>query len=456
MNFDRSIKPEPIEEISFALPGIKHFTLQNGLRIIFVPKHTLPILQLNLMVDAGSKYDPHDKKGLANLTAMTIDEGAGGYDALELSDEFDLLGTHFNAHASNDNIHLSLQSLSEHFDRSLKLFGKVLLKPYFDDSAFHREKRKIITRIMQVKDDPAEIADTAFEHIIFGKINPYSYPSRGYEDTVANISNEDVKKFYTQYFTPERSYGIIVGDIDEAGLKDKLNYYFNTWKPADNKILLEVSQIKNKAGVYLADKKGSVQSEIRIGHIAPKRDIKDYFPKAILNIILGGQFSSRINLNLREKHGYTYGASSRFSYYKDNAHFSVSTSVGIENTLNAVNEIIKELNEIKNGITSAELDFAKSSIMRQFPSQFETYRQIAANLMGKVMHSLPDDYFNTYLDNVKNVTKQDVDSIAVKNIFPDELVIAIVGDKEKILKQFVDSGLGEIVEVDLKGETLNP
>lgn len=309
---------------------------------------------------------------------------------------------------------------------------------------------------MQVKDDPAEIADTAFEHIIFGKINPYSYPSRGYEDTVANISNEDVKKFYTQYFTPERSYGIIVGDIDEAGLKDKLNYYFNTWKPADNKILLEVSQIKNKAGVYLADKKGSVQSEIRIGHIAPKRDIKDYFPKAILNIILGGQFSSRINLNLREKHGYTYGASSRFSYYKDNAHFSVSTSVGIENTLNAVNEIIKELNEIKNGITSAELDFAKSSIMRQFPSQFETYRQIAANLMGKVMHSLPDDYFNTYLDNVKNVTKQDVDSIAVKNIFPDELVIAIVGDKEKILKQFVDSGLGEIVEVDLKGETLNP
>lgn len=456
MNIDRSIKPEPAKEISFALPAIERFTLQSGLNVIFVRKNNLPLLQFYLMIEAGNKFDPQNKKGLANLTAMTIDEGAGNYDALQLSDEFDLIGSHFDINTGNDYTYFSLQTLTEYFDRSLELFCDVLLKPHFKNSAFYREQRKIITRIMQVKDNPEEIADTAFEYLIFGKSNPYSYPIKGYEKTVSNISNDDVKNFYAQYFTPDRSYLVVVGDTNKDELEDKLNRHFIDWKPGKNNITTstDTSITSNQPGFYYVDKKDAVQSEIRVGHLSQRRDLLDYFPKLILNTILGGQFSSRLNLNLREKHGYTYGASSMFSYYKENAHFFVSTSVGIENTSNALDEIIKELNEIKNGITTVELDFAKSSIIRKFPLQFETYTQIASNLIGMIKYSLPVDYFNKYLDNVKNVSKEDINGITKKNIFPDKLLITVVGDKEKLLKQAGDFNLSKIVEVDLNGEKI--
>ncbi|MFZ0452834.1 MAG: pitrilysin family protein [Ignavibacteriaceae bacterium] len=440
---NRKLKPLPKEEIEFSLPEIQSFALDNKLKVFFVQKNELPILQLNLVVNAGGKFDPIDKKGLANLTAMAIDEGAGKYDALELSDEFDTLGSHFNVGTSQDNIFLTLQTLKEHFERSFDLFSIVLLKPHFNEKDFDREKRKVLIKLLQLKDEPDQIADAAYEYLIFGKDNPYSSITLGDEKSVVNISNEDIKLFYNLHFRPDNSSLIIVGDSNLEELKEYLNLLLVKWKPENVTSFQVSSSARNKTQIFIVHKEGAVQSEIRVGHLSLERNEKDYYEKNLLNNILGGQFSSRINLNLREKRGYTYGASSRFTYYRNAAHFIISTSVGSENTGNAVKEIINELRSIRNGVDEKELEFAKSSIIRKFPSNFETNKQIASHLTAKYIFSLPDDYFNNYIEKIMGVSLEGVKLAAEENIFPEEAVVLIVGDKNKVAKQLEGLGLGD-------------
>ena len=451
---DRSIKPQPSDEIKFSLPKIDKFKLDNGLELYFIQKDKLPILQLNLLVNGGSSFDPEGKKGLSNLFSMVIDEGAGKYDSLQLSDEFDSLGSHFSVSSSEDNLYFSLQTLKENFDKSLELFATVVLQPHLDEKDFLREQRKMITRILQQQDEPDEIADIVYQFRMFDKVNPYAYPVVGYENTVKNISIEDIRNYRSNYLYPNNSTLIVVGDISKEELQSKLNLNFINWKPGNvsNNFAFPYSSQEKK--IFLVDKKNTVQSEIRIGHLSSKRNEGDYYSKLILNTILGGQFTSRINLNLRERKGYTYGAHSRFNYFKESAYFYVSTSVGIENTANAVQEIFNELNGIQKGVTPEELEFAKSSIIRKFPSNFETNKQIASNLIGMVIHSLPEDYFNNYIEEINSIGIDNVNSAAEKYVQPEKSLTVIVGDKSKLLEQFKDFD-GEIVETDLNGELKN-
>jgi zinc protease len=447
-SIDRTIKPIPSKEISFSLPGIEKFTLNNNLEVHFIKKTNLPILQFNLLINAGSFLDLENKKGLSNLFSLAVDEGAGKYNSLQLSDEFELLGSNFSISSSEDNAFFSLQTLKENVAKSLELFSAVIKTPHFNENDFKREQRKVITHIFQQQDEPDEIADLVFDHIIFGKSNPYSSPIVGYDKDVKNISTDDIKTFYSNFILPNNSKLIVVGNISKEELLDKLEFYFKDW--TSKEILIDVSfpKINSDKKIFLFDKKGSVQSEIRIGHTTPNRNENDFFPKTILNNILGGQFTSRINLNLRERKGYTYGAHSRFNYLKESAYFLATTSVGIENTGNAVREIMNELEGIRAGVDTEELDFAKSFLIRKFPSNFETFKQIASNLISMVIHSLPGDYFNTYIDNIKSVKKEHVNNAAEKYIHPDRAITVIVGDKDKILDQLKDLNSAEIIEVD--------
>ncbi len=451
MNIDRSVKPAPDSEISFTLPGMKSFELNNGLKVIFVKKDKLPILQLNLVISAGSKFDPEDKKGLSNLCCMAIDEGAGKFSALELSEEFDTLGTYFGVYGDQDSSYMYLQALSEFTDRSLELFSSVVTQPRFADDDFDREKRKITVRLMQLLDEADEIADEVSENLIFGSTSAYSYPNLGYPGTVDKITVQDAKNFYKKYFSPHNSVLVVVGDADLTGLKEKLNNYLGGWKGGSSKTgTVKIPSSRSK-GIHIVDKASAVQSEIRVGYLSTKRSEGDYFPKMLLNTILGGQFTSRLNLNLRENKGYTYGINSRFNYFKEAGYFYISTSVGSENTGNAVYEIMKELRGIKNGVTPEELDFAKSSLIRKFPSNFETYRQIATNITGKIIHNLPENYFDTYLENVISISLEEVNAAADKYIHPEQAVITVVGNKADILPQLEKLDHGKIIEVDIKG-----
>jgi len=450
---NRKIKPESEKEIFFNLPEIQEETLVNGLRIIYIQKEKLPITRLNLMIECGSKFNPVGKKGLSNLTSMVLDEGADGLTALEISDAFDMLGSNFTVNSDDESINLKLQTLTEQLESSLSIFSKVLLKPDFKEQDFEREKRKILTRLLQLSDEPDFTAQRILEFLVFSENNPYAYPSLGYVEDIENIKIDDLKSHYSQNFSPSNSYLVAAGNSEFEDFLKVIKPHFNNWNSSAVKSELSFENKFEKKKIFLFNKKDSVQSEIRIGHSSVKRNIYSFFPRLLLNTILGGQFTSRINLNLREDKGYTYGAFSSFSYLKDSAFFYVSTSVSNENTFDAVNEIYSELQNIRNGVSDAELEFAKSSIIKKFPANFETYRQITGNLATKVIHSLPNSFFNSYIDNVSNVTSEQVKKAAQDLILPDNAFCVIVGDKSKLESSLKSAGM-DIIEVDDKGKII--
>ncbi len=450
---NRKLKPEAVEEIFFSLPDIYETILENGLKITYIQKISLPITRIALLIDCGSKFDPKNQKGLANLTSMLLDEGADGLSALDISDAFDTLGSNFSISCDRETVNIKLQTLTENLYNSLNIFSKVLLKPDFKKHDFDREKKKITTKILQLSNEPDFLAQRIMEFQVLGESNNYAYPSLGYIDQINNISNADILNFYNRNFHPEVSNLVAAGNLDFENFIEVITPYLIEWRRLDKIINQEFPVDLNQKRILLFDKKNSVQSEIRVAHPSLKRNEYNFFPRLILNTILGGQFTSRINLNLREAKGYTYGAFSGFNYFKDSAYFYVSTSVGNEFTADTVNEIYSELNKIKEGVTNEELAFAKSSIIKRFPSNFETYRQITGNLSTKVIHSLPDDYFNGFIKNVERVTSEQVKKAAEDLILPDNAICVIIGDKSSLLPSIRQNRM-EIIEVDDKGKII--
>ena len=444
MPIDRSIRPPSSSEVNFSPPRVQKFSLKNGLNIFLSKKTDLPIVRLNLLIKGGSKFDPDGQKGLCNLLAMCVDEGAGELNALELADEFEMLGAQFVVSCTDDFIILSIQVLKENFISTLKLLADIITQSHLQEKDFNREKHKILVRINQSRTEPDYIADTAFPYFLLGKDSPYAFPTIGTEKTVQNIQLDLLKNSYNEFFAPSNSAMIVVGNLDEGFFKNELEEKFRSW---NNSSILKMKKNflnKTKRRVYVIDKPDSVQTEIRTGHIASKRNEKDFLQKQIINLVLGGQFSSRLNLNLREKNGYTYGVHSQFNYLKEAGFFTVSTSVDLANTASALTEIYREISNIKLGISPEELAFAKSSLTKKFPSNFETYRQIAAAVSTKVIYDLPDNYFDTYVGKVSSLNLDDVNSIAADSISPESIISVLVGDSKKILSQMVGTEFGQI------------
>ncbi|NJD22409.1 MAG: insulinase family protein [Melioribacter sp.] len=450
---DRSIIPIPTKELLFNIPEIKFLKLVNDIDISFVYKENLPIVYAEIIIFSGSRLDPSDKKGLGYLTSLLIDEGAGEYDALQLSEEFEKLGSAFSVSADHDTIILSILSLTENFERSLELVSKIVLKPRFEEKDFQREKKKVLDQILQLKDEPSFIASSAFERRVFGD-SYYGFPEIGFAESIARISNDDVKDFFASTFTSSNAKIVSAGNLNETEIVNLFNKYFSEWiSISDNNQYFENPKRK-ETSYYFIHKSDSAQSEIRVGHLSKKRNTNDFIPTRIMNTILGGQFSSRINSNLREKRGFTYGANSSFHYYKEAGLFEISTAVNIENTGEAIIEILKELNGIREHISDEEINFAKSYLIKQFPSRFETLNQIAKNLESLLIHSLPTEELINYTYKVKSVTNEEVIASAINNVLPDQLVIVAVGDRKKVLNQLKQIQGAEPVELDLYGNLL--
>lgn len=450
----RNKKPPRLNKVLFNLPPVSTFELANGLRVYFVQKNSLPIINVNLVLDAGSKYDPQGKKGLTNLLSMVIDEGAGEYDSLQLSDQFEVLGANFSVSCDQDSIYFSLQILKDEIEKGIELFTTIVKEPHLDEKDFNREKRKIKTRILQSRDDADEIANEAFEYKLFGDKNSYAYPTIGYEQDIDDISIENIRDLYHNVIHPSGAFLVAVGDFDAENLKQLLDKHFLDWKNNIPQKPFYSFDNTSSHGLYIVDRQNSVQSEIRTGLISYNRNEYDYFSRSILNLVLGGQFSSRLNLNLREKKGYTYGIYSRFIYLKSSAYFFVSTSVSTENTGAALNEIFTEIKNVRKGVTKKELDFAKSSLIRKFPSGFESYRQIAFNIIGQIIHSLPADYFETYLKEINKVSAERVYRAAQDNLYPERLTTVIVGNKDNVLDQLQNIYSDKIVLLNENGKEI--
>ncbi|MBK9097762.1 MAG: insulinase family protein [bacterium] len=448
MQIDRTKRPISSGNIDFKLPKIHTQRLDNGLDIYSVEKNELPIIRLNLIVNSGSRYDPLHLQGLNNLLAMCVDEGAGELNSLQLADEFEMLGAQFSVSTDADVILMSLQVLTENFNRALKLFADVLTKPQLNEADFRREQNKVLVKLKQLNAEPDYLADTAFEYFLFSNSSPYAFPTLGIDKTLNKINIETVRNSYFNNFIPLNSKLVVVGDIDSNSLQSQINSAVTEWI-SKSTMKEQVFEFKNSSSrLFIIDKADSVQTEIRMGHLTTKRNPDDYFQKQIFNLVFGGQFSSRLNLNLREKNGYTYGIHSRFNYWKDAGYFGISTSVDTDLTHPALKEIFYEVDKIIDGITADELEFAKSSMIKRFPSNFETYRQVSGNIISKIMHNLPDDYFESYVDRVNSVTLEEVNKIAKKSIRSDELVTVLAGDSNKILNQLKGDKFGEIKVVE--------
>ncbi len=425
------LKPEIKGKISFKLPEIKRFSLDNGLRVLFVEKKNLPIVHLNLVTLGGSKLDPENKKGLSYLTSRLIDEGAGEYSALEIDEKMESLGTVFSSSVNQEVNNLTLLTLKENLDASLDIYSKIISSPRFERIDFEREKQKHLTKILQLKDEPSYIAGIVFDKQIFGSL-PYAFPTIGYVSDIERINNNDVISFYKQTINPGNSVLIVVGNISEKELSNMLNSYFGNWKYEKSDFDFPSDASKKQSKIYLVHKDDAVQSELRIGHLTSGRKTADFFDKSVLNLILGGQFSSRINLNLRENKGYTYGVSSSFDYKKEIGCFEVSTAVQSENTLPAIREIMKEIEGVRKSVTEEEVEFAKSYLIKRFPAQFETYSQISRNISSLFIYSLADNYFDDYIQNIEKTEVTSVLKAAQNNLFPDKCDIVIVGNKNII------------------------
>jgi len=428
---DRSIKPSPIGRIKFDLPKMNSFSIANFLNVYHVNKNTLPIVQINLIIPAGSIYDPEGKQGISTLTSMLIDEGDGDLSGLEISDRIEGLGSILNINSNKEFTTISLLTLKENLEKSLEIFSLILISPTFEDSEFTRESARLQTQIMQLNDDPSYLASREFQKVIYDK-TAYKFPASGTLNSIKNLSLTDVRDFYNKKYSPNGSFLIIVGEIEENESRQLLNKYFENWP---NKIITEKKDntvAKSKKEIVIVDKQDAAQSEIKLGHYSKGRNSEDFYSRTVLNSILGGQFSSRINLNLREDKGFTYGAHSNYSYNRIGSTFTVSTSVKSEHTSNALKEIIFELNSIKTTVTDEELAFAKSYLIRRFPSLFETYSQVATNLSLIPIFNLNKNYFKDYVNKIENVSLTDIHRAADENILLDNLVVVIAGNRSII------------------------
>jgi predicted Zn-dependent peptidase len=454
---DRTRKPKEKASPPLTLPKIQHAALGNGLALMLVEHHELPVVQFQLVLKSGSTADPAGKSGLANLTAQMMDEGTGKRTALQIADDLDFIGANVSVNAAEDATFASLLTIKEHLATALEIYGDVLLNPSFPQQEWDRVKKSHLTNLMSRKDQPASVASNVFGILTYGASHPYGQPSGGTEASVNAIALEDLKDFYAGYFKPNNGTLIVVGDVTMKEIRPLVEKYFGTWKKGTiRQSMFPAAPNIASTQIYLVDKPQAAQSEIRIGHVGVARNTPDYFAITVMNTILGGQFSSRINMNLRETKGYTYGARSSFSMQKEAGPFIASSAVKSSVTDSSVIEFMKELARIKDeDVTQQELEFAVNSIVRRQPQGFETPGQIAGQLMNLVLYNLPDTYFNTSIQNIEKVTVKDVRRVSEKYLNPKAMNIVIVGDVATIKDGLEKLGYGAVHAVSADGQMMH-
>ena len=442
---DRTKPPQIPPPQQLKVAPIQKFELSNGLKIYLLEKHDVPIVQLNVVVKSGSVNDPENKTGLSNMMIDIMDEGAAGKTALELADEIDFLGASISTSSGAHTSGIYLNTMFSKFEDALKIMGNIILKPDFPQSELDRKKKECLTNLMQAHDQPTIIAEISFNKLLFGEKHPYGKQSTGNETSIKSFTAQDLKDFYNLYFYANNAYVIAVGDIKKEQLLENLEKVFGSW--AKDRIkeekIAEPTQVEKRI-VYLIDKPGAPQSVISIGRIGAARTTPDYNPLVVMNTILGGSFTSRLNDNLREEHGYTYRASSRFGFRPVPGSFIASSSVQTEVTDKALTEFFKELNGILEPIPEAELARGKNLVALGYPGNFQSVAEIAGQIEELVNYNLPDSYFNDYVGKILGVTGPDVNNAAKKYIIPDKMIVVVVGDRAKIEAGIKALNLGEI------------
>jgi zinc protease len=403
-----------------------------------------------------SALDP-SKAGIASLTASLMNEDTENFTAEEISNQLEKLGSSISISSGPENMTVSVQSLVKNIDATLKLLEERLYRPKFAQDDFDRLKKQQLEGIASQNTQPTVIASKVYNRLLFGEGNIRAVPQSGTEATVKSITLDDIKNFYKNYFSPSVTNLVIVGDIDQKQIMPKLAF-LNTWQKKDVKIPdAGPNKVIDKTKIYLVDKEKAPQSEIRIGYVAMPYDATgEYYRSTLMNYILGGAFNSRINLNLREDKGYTYGAGSFYSGTKSVGPYTAYAGVRGNVTDSAVVEFVKEITNYRNnGITPEELSFTKNSIGQSDALNYETGFDKASFLNRIIQYDLDKDFVKRQNEILKNITKEEIDALAKKHLPVEKMNILVVGDKASVKPGLEKLGY-EVVELDFEGNVVTP
>ena len=441
------IRPAPGAPRDYQFPAVTRTALANGLRVAVAPMPRLPIVTVLAVIDAGAERDPRGQEGIASLTARALTEGAGSLDGAALTERFELLGSGLDAGSDWDDAVVHLSVTPERIDAAMLLLADVLRAPRFAERDIERLKAERLSDLLQQQVEPRGLAADKFDEFLYVEGSRYRLPEGGRRASVEALLPADVRAFHARHYGPATTTLIFAGDITVARATELAERIFGSWNGgAAPKRTVDDRTVSEGRRVRIVDKSDAPQSELRVGHRGLARPHPDYFPVVVMNALLGGLFSSRINLNLREKNAFTYGAHSAFDWRRGAGPFLVSTAVKTEVTAAATAEILKEIDAIRAEMVSAdELSLATAYLDGVFPIRYETTSSVASAIASATVLGLDDDYFTTYRANVRAVTAADVRRAAERYLHPDELLILAVGDAAVIREPMAALGIAEPV-----------
>ena len=458
-DFDRSIQPSAGPRPILKVPEYWEASFENGLKIIGTVNNEIPTTSLLLTLNGGHRLDAYDpsKSGLASLTASMLNESTKKYSSEDIQEELRKLGSSINVSSDDDGTYVSINTLNKHIDKTLQLAEEILLHPAFKQKDFERIYKQQMESIKAGQEDPSSIADEIYFQLIYGENHIYSTPSYGSEETIANIKLDDVIDFYDNYYSPNISELVIVGaigDQNSIALAKKLDF-LHDWENKNVQIpKLPKTTTPEKLRIYFVDKPEAPQSQIRAGYVTDLiySPTGDYFKSYLMNYTLGGAFNSRINLNLREDKGWTYGARSYFSASDEPGSFGIYSGVLAEATDSAIYEIILEIkNYRERGITDNELQFMKNSIGQREVRDYETPQQKSSFLRRIVHYNLDKSFINDQSKLIASITKEELSALAKKYLDLNRFYVVIVGDGTGNLAPLKNLGY-ELIELNANGK----
>ena len=450
-------RPAPGPARDYRFPRFHRFSLTNGLRVIVAPVAKLPIVTILAVVDAGAAADPAREEGVASLTARAFAEGTGATDGAALTDRFERLGTALDAHADWDSAVASVTVLTGRLPEAVALMAEVLTTPIFPEREVERLKGERIAELLQLRAEPRGLADELFSRFAYDARSRYAEPEGGSAASVSSLDRARVAAFHRARYTPGATTLVLAGDVTVATAEALVTRALGAWAGhAPAAAHIDDRPATSSRAVHLVSKEDAPQSELRLGHVGVPRSHPDYFDIVVMNAVLGGLFSSRINLNLREAHGYTYGAFSGFDWRRQAGPFVVSTAVKSDVTHEAAREILLEIGRMRaTTIAADELTLATSYLDGVFPIRYETTSAIAVALAGLVVHGLPDDYYDRYRSRIRAVTVEGVLEAARRYLHPGRLQLVVVGDPATVRAGLEALRAGPVRVYDTEGAPLD-
>lgn len=428
----RATRPQAGPEPELKVPVPEKRVLKNGLTVYALSKPGLPLVSATVVMRGGVAADSASQAGLAGFVSEILTYGTKKRSATQIAEEVESLGSSLQSWVDDDNNYLAFTSLTDNFSKVFDVAADVLMAPAFEAVEIERVRKMRLAYLDEEKVEPRATAVRLFRQVVFGK-HPYGHTALGSRKVIQSLTAKDLRNFHVNHYTPTNSAVVVVGDLSAEAAFTLVEQQLGSWKVAGRNLQTATVLPKPTPALAIINKEEAPQSQIRIGHLGVARSDPDYFPLVICNAILGGLFSSRINMNLREDKGYTYGARSSFEFLRGTGSFYVGSGIRTDVTDLAIKEIFKEIERIRQEpVRDDELQDAKNRYALSLPGYFQSVDGISSMLAALYVHDLPLDYYKTMPEQISKVTATDVLRVAQKHLRPNEMSVIVVGDRKKI------------------------